>query len=148
MNNSARIAIGVAAVAAVVIAFVLAKGSDEAKTPTSSVTTTATTTTEATTTATTTAPTAHVEPQTVSITIKNAKPVGGIQKLEVTRGDRVAIKVSSDTADEIHVHGYDLAKDVAAGGSVTISFKATIEGKFEAELEEHREQILELTVNP
>jgi len=46
------------------------------------------------------------------------------------------------------VHGYDLKKDVPAGGTVRFSFPARIEGVFEAELEGRKEQIAQLTVNP
>jgi hypothetical protein len=46
------------------------------------------------------------------------------------------------------MHGYEIGKNVKAGGSVTFEFPATIEGVFEAELESRKEQILELTVNP
>ena len=56
--------------------------------------------------------------------------------------------MESDVADEVHMHGYDIVKDVKPGGSVTFDFPATIEGVFEAELEGRKEQILELTVNP
>ena len=57
-------------------------------------------------------------------------------------------EVVSDTADEIHVHGYDLMKDVAKGGSVTFSFKGSIDGRFVVELEDHEQQIAELDVAP
>jgi hypothetical protein len=56
--------------------------------------------------------------------------------------------VTSDVADEIHVHGYDLKQDVPAGGSVRFSFPASIEGVFEIELEDHKEQIAQLKVSP
>lgn len=83
-----------------------------------------------------------------TIVVKNGEPVGGVQRLEYSAGDRVRFTVDSDTADEVHVHGYDLMKDVPAGGSVSFSFPAEIEGIFEVELEEHAEQIAELRVNP
>ncbi len=57
-------------------------------------------------------------------------------------------RVRSDVAEEVHVHGYDIAKDVAAGGSVTFSFDADIDGKFEIELEHAGLQIASLTVAP
>jgi hypothetical protein len=82
------------------------------------------------------------------IVVKNGEPVGGVQELEYNAGDQVRFKVDSDVADEIHVHGYDLMKDVPAGGSVSFSFPAEIEGIFEVELEERGEQIAELRVNP
>jgi hypothetical protein len=83
-----------------------------------------------------------------TIVIKHGKPVGGIADLTYNEGERVRFKVDSDVSDEVHMHGYDIMKDVKAGGSVSFDFPATIEGVFEAELEGRKEQILELTVNP
>ena len=83
-----------------------------------------------------------------TIVIKNGKPVGGIKQLTYNNGEQVRFKVDSDVADEVHMHGYDIMEDVKAGGSARFDFPATIEGVFEAELEDRKEQILELTVNP
>jgi heme/copper-type cytochrome/quinol oxidase subunit 2 len=83
-----------------------------------------------------------------TIVIENGKPVGGIRELTYNEGDRVRFRVKSDIAEEVHVHGYDLMKDVKAGGTVSFDFPATIEGVFEAELEGRKEQIIELRVNP
>jgi hypothetical protein len=86
--------------------------------------------------------------EAATIVIKNGKPVGGIKQLTYNEGEQVRFKVDSDVSDEVHMHGYDIMKDVKAGGSVSFDFPATIEGVFEAELEGRKEQILELTVNP
>jgi hypothetical protein len=83
-----------------------------------------------------------------TIVIKNGEPVGGITDISVNEGEQVRFKVDSDVSDEVHMHGYDIMKDVKAGGSVTFDFPATLEGIFEAELEGAKEQILELRVNP
>jgi hypothetical protein len=83
-----------------------------------------------------------------TIAIENGKPVGGIAQLTYNEGEEVRFKVESDVSDEVHMHGYDIMKDVEAGGSVSFDFPAAIEGVFEAELEGRKEQILELTVNP
>ncbi len=93
-------------------------------------------------------PKANTEPQPLTIVIENGKPVGGVQSLTLDEGERVRFKVDSDVSEEIHVHGYDLMKEVEAGGSVSFDFPATIEGGFEVELEDRGEPILELTVNP
>jgi hypothetical protein len=85
---------------------------------------------------------------TPTIVVRHGEPVGGVQELEYSAGDRIQFEVDSDVADEIHVHGYDLMKDVPAGGSVSFSFPAEIEGIFEVELEGRKEQIAELRVNP
>jgi len=55
------------------------------------------------------------------------------RKVEVATGDHVHISVTSDHADEVHVHGYDIEKEVSAGGKVTIDFTADIPGQFEVE---------------
>jgi hypothetical protein len=83
-----------------------------------------------------------------TVTVVDARPEGGIKKLSFKKGDQVQFKVVSDTADEIHVHGYDLMKDVPKGGSVSFSFKGSIEGRFVVELEDHEQQIAELDVTP
>jgi hypothetical protein len=83
-----------------------------------------------------------------TITVKNAKPVGGVQALTYKKGKTIDLTVKSDTADEIHFHGYDFHKDVAKNGSVHFSFPATIEGKFIVELENHKQTLANVTVNP
>ena len=83
-----------------------------------------------------------------TIVIKHGKPVGGIRELTYNKGEQIHFVVDSDVSDEVHMHGYDIMKDVKAGGSVSFDFPASIEGVFEAELEDRKEQIIELTVNP
>jgi hypothetical protein len=114
--------------------------------PTTTTAPSTTTTTTATTTTTGTTTTSASVPVTIRVLIKGGKPVGGIQRATVKKGEKVAIVVHSDVADEVHVHGYDLHKDVDAGGTVRIVFPATITGVFEAELESRKLQIIEFTV--
>ena len=108
-----------------------------------------TTTTETTTTTTdTTTTTAAEKPTEVKVVVVNGSPQGGIVRQTVSKDDQVVLVVTSDVADEIHLHGYDKAKDVAAGGTIRLPFKATIPGRFEAELESRGFQIAEITVEP
>jgi hypothetical protein len=83
-----------------------------------------------------------------TIVVRNGEPVGGVAELEFDAGEEVRFRVSSDEAEEIHVHGYDLAKDVPAGGTVEFAFPAELEGIYEAELEQQGVQIVELQINP
>ena len=127
-SNTTRVVAGVAVVVVAVVLFVvLSSGGDESSK--------------------TTQGGKNGSPIT-TIEIKNGKPVGGIAQLTYNEGEQVRFKVDSDVSDEVHMHGYDIMKDVKAGGSVTFDFPATLEGVFEAELEGRKEQILELTVNP
>ncbi|HWT89777.1 MAG TPA: hypothetical protein VN179_01555 [Solirubrobacterales bacterium] len=83
-----------------------------------------------------------------TIVVRDGEPVDGIAELEYSAGDEIRFRVTSDAAEEIHVHGYDLAKDVPAGGTVEFAFPADLEGIYEAELEQLGIQIAELRVNP
>jgi hypothetical protein len=83
-----------------------------------------------------------------TIEVRGGEPVGGIQTLEFNAGEEIRFRVSSDAAEEIHVHGYDIAKDVPAGGTIEFDFPAELEGIYEAELEGLGVQIAELRINP
>ena len=82
------------------------------------------------------------------IVVRNVKPVGGVQDITVKKGGQVRFTVQSDSAQEIHVHGYDFHKNVPKNGSVSFSFPAKIDGGFVIELEGPGEQIAALKVQP
>ena len=119
-------------------------GSDDSSSASSTDSTTDETTTTAETETTTTE---AAKPTVVSIVIVKGVPKDGIVRESVDKGDRVVLVVKSDVADEIHLHGYDIMRDVAAGGTARLPFTASLPGRFEVELEDHGVQIAELTVN-
>ena len=82
------------------------------------------------------------------IVVRNVKPVGGVQDITVKKGGQVRFTVQSDSAQEIHVHGYDFHKNVPKNGSVSFSFPAKIDGGFVIELEKPGVQIASLKVQP
>jgi outer membrane lipoprotein SlyB len=123
-------------------------GSNDSESASTDTTATETTTTTATTTTTTTTTTEVEKPTEVKVVVVDGAPQGGIVRATVNKDDQVVLVVTSDVADEIHLHGYDKAKDVAAGGTIRIPFKATIPGRFEAELESRGVQIAEVSVEP
>jgi hypothetical protein len=139
MSNASKAALVLFVFAAAVV-FAACGSSDE-------------TTTKATAESTTTKPADKLESASMggkvpTIVVRNGEPVGGVKELEYDAGDEIRFEVSSDVAEEIHVHGYDLMEDVPAGGTVSFDFPAEIEGIFEVELEGLGEQIAELRVNP
>jgi len=92
--------------------------------------------------------TADVEGEVPTVVVRDGEPVGGVQTLEFDAGDEIRFQVSSDAAEEIHVHGYDVSKEVPAGGTIEFDFPADLEGIYEAELEQLGVQIAELRINP
>jgi hypothetical protein len=82
------------------------------------------------------------------IEVVGGQPQGGIAGLDFNQGDEIRFDVTSDAADEVHVHGYDIEEEVPAGGTAKFDFPADLEGVFEVELHGSETQIAELTVNP
>lgn len=68
-------------------------------------------------------------------------------RLQVAVGETVRLEVASDTAEEVHVHGYDLSADVAPGQTASLAFTADIPGIFEVELEKSHTPLLSLEVH-
>jgi len=89
-------------------------------------------------------PTATAEsappPAPREIVLRDHEARGGVQRIEVATGEQIELVVSSDAPDEIHLHGYDLTRDVGPGEPARFSVKADIEGIFEVESHEAEDQ--------
>ena len=84
--------------------------------------------------------------KTVKVSVQDGKVNPVTHRESIGQGDTVRLEVTTDTADEVHVHGYDLKKDVAAGETGTIEFVADQQGLFEVELENAGLQLVQLEV--
>jgi hypothetical protein len=115
-----------------------------------------TTATTAAATTTTGAASASGEPTTTtragfSGTVIEAKVTGSevetaSRRVRVDLGSKVRIRVESDHPEEVHLHGYDLSRDVAPGEPAIIDFTADAPGIFEVELEQAHLRLFELQV--
>jgi hypothetical protein len=143
MSKATRTAVAMAVVVIAVVVFIIVKPSSKNSSSSTSSNSSATTSGSSTT-----ASGKPAKPAVPTVQVKNAKPVGGIQDLTFNKGGTVQFKVVSDTADEVHVHGYDFHKNVAPGHPITFKFPAKIDGEFVVELESRGEQIASLRVNP
>jgi len=93
-------------------------------------------------------PSATATPAPELVRFRGGQVVGGPAVLRFEQGERARFTVASDIADEVHVHGYDIKRDVAAGGTASFSFPASIEGIFEVELEGRGVQLAQVRVDP
>jgi FtsP/CotA-like multicopper oxidase with cupredoxin domain len=135
MNRNQRIALVVAAVLVAVIAFaIVSPGGDDDDDPEQAA---QTTTTGGTATAPSTDETATPDtpdpPGVTRIAIRGGGVVGGPKTITVTKGDQVRIVVTADAPDDMHLHGYDIEKEVEPGKPARFSFEANLEGQFEME---------------
>jgi hypothetical protein len=102
--------------------------------------TTGTTTGDATTT------TAGFAGKLIQVRVAGGKVETAERRVTVSRGDRVRVQVESDQADEVHVHGFDLSKQVGPGKPATVEFTANLPGVWEVELEDAKRKLFDLEV--
>ena len=143
MSKATRVGLSMAVIGIAAVVFIIVKpSSDSGSNSTSSNSTSNSSSTTAS------SPGKQVKPAVPNVRVQNGKPVGGIQDLTFNKGETVQFKITSDVADEVHVHGYDVHKDVAPGHPITFKFPGKIDGEFVVELENRGEQIASLRVNP
>ncbi|WP_182904067.1 hypothetical protein [Microbispora sp. H10830] len=82
----------------------------------------------------------------ITVTIAGRKVTPPPGRIEVTKGQTVRITVTSDTADEAHLHGYDKEAGLKPGTPVSIEFVADETGLFEMETHESGLQLFQLVV--
>ena len=149
MPASRSIGLLLAVIAMAVGGFLLLRPSDDEPSSATAPAAATTPTPSATTTGTTTSPTASTAvPRPTLIRLEGGSPVGGKKEIEVTKGDTIRLTVTSDAPGEIHVHGFDIEREAAAGTPARFRFTADIEGRFEVESHPDDTQIAEITVNP
>ena len=137
--------LGIAVVIAVVAVILLAGGGDETDKASKSAPTATPTATATASDGEETAPRRRRPPTPKPPPLLQA---GKVKTLTYDQGETVRFRVVSDTAEEVHVHGYDIKKDLEPNKTETVSFKATITGIFEIEFEGSATQIGELKVEP
>jgi hypothetical protein len=86
------------------------------------------------------------ESQRIEVTVAGGAVTGDTGRVPVTASTSVTLAITSDVADEVHVHGYELTADLAPGQPASITFEATIPGVFEVELHEAGTVLLSLQV--
>ncbi len=85
--------------------------------------------------------------QRIAVEVTGGQVSGDTGRVPVAVGTQVTLVITSDVADEVHVHGYDLSADLAPGTPAEISFAATVPGVFEVELHEAGTALLALQVS-
>jgi hypothetical protein len=143
-----RILLALGTVVAAVVLFVVLRPDDADDT--ASMPATAPTTTSSTPATETTPTTTASEPEAtrILVEVRDGRPVGGVRRAEVERGERVVLVVRSDVADHVHVHGVDIFQDVAPGAPARLQFRPQAPGVLEIELEDRHLLVAQLEVRP
>ncbi len=89
---------------------------------------------------------ARIKGQEIVVSVKDGKVTPKPGRVKVTKDTQVRLLVTSDVDDELHVHGFDLEKEMPAGQTVTLKFTADQQGVFEIETHESELVLLQLEV--
>lgn len=85
-------------------------------------------------------------PELSRVDVKDGEPAGGIGRIAVRQGELIRFEVHADAEHEVHLHGYDVSKNVTPEKPARFKLEATETGIFEIELEDTHTQIAELKV--
>jgi hypothetical protein len=85
-------------------------------------------------------------PTLVAVAYRGGAVVEGTSRQRAVLGQPVTVRVTSDVADQVHVHGYDKTVDVAAGRTAEVTFLANVPGVFDVELEKTKRVLFTLEV--
>lgn len=92
--------------------------------------------------------TSELKAKIFELVIKDKKIVSGPETIKVTEGDEITIKITSDEAEEFHVHAYDKSVELEPNVQATLTFTANLTGRFPFELEESKTDLGALEVQP
>ncbi len=84
--------------------------------------------------------------QRIEVTVTGGQVSGDTGRVPVAAGEQVTLVVTSDVADEIHLHGYDLTTPLTPGTPAEFTFEAGVPGVFEVELHDAGTVLLTLQV--
>lgn len=86
--------------------------------------------------------------QVFEIEIEDQTMVAGEEMPQVRKGDTVVFHITADAAEEFHLHGYDRSVDIGPDETATLTLLADTAGRFPAELELAKIELLVLEVLP
>lgn len=92
------------------------------------------------------APSPSPAARTIEVVLADGEVSGVEGRVEVTLGEQVVLRITSDVVEEVHVHGYDLYADLAPGQTAQLAFKADLPGSYEVELHDAGRPLFQLRV--
>lgn len=92
------------------------------------------------------APASSPSVRTIDVSYAQGQVTGTTGREEVSLGEPVLLRIASDVPEQVHVHGYDLERNVPAGSTVEVPLQADIPGVFEVELHESGRVLFQLRV--
>ena len=90
----------------------------------------------------------YAQPNVFDIVVKGGRRLSEEAVQQVHQGEEVTLQITSDKADELHLHGYNLSMPVSPERTAVITFKADRTGRFTYELHKSGLELGALEVYP
>ena len=82
----------------------------------------------------------------IAATVADGKINPSTRTIKAKQGQKVLVTVTSDQADELHIHGYDKEVELQPGKPGSVTFTADTKGTFEIETHESGKLVAKLIV--
>ena len=82
----------------------------------------------------------------ITVSVRDGKVMPKPHRVEVPLGSEIRLQVTSDVDDELHVHGFDVEKELEAGRTTTVELQADQAGLYEVETHETELELLQLEI--
>jgi len=80
--------------------------------------------------------------------LRDGQLVSGPEIVQATVGETLLLRVRGNQRDELHVHGYDVTRDLPADHLVALELPLTHSGRFDVELHHSHQVLTVLEVQP
>ena len=84
--------------------------------------------------------------RTVAVTVTGSRVTPAPRTVELGVGETMTLTVTSDHADQLHVHGFDIEKDLPAGTAVSVELTGESPGVYEVETHHPELRLLKIAV--
>lgn len=73
---------------------------------------------------------------------------GAVREFTVREGDTLTLRITTDRKVVLHIHGYDLKRELVPGETAVLSFAVTLSGRFKIEDHLTEKELGVLVVEP
>lgn len=84
--------------------------------------------------------------RTVTVTVTGSRVTPAPRTVELAVGETMTLTVTSDHADQLHVHGFDIEKELPAGTPVSVELTGESPGVYEVETHHPELRLLKIAV--
>jgi plastocyanin len=141
-----RLPISYAAGLALALSLAACGGSDDAATSTSSSTSATSSSSSTSSASSSSSSSSSPAGRTIGITVTGNKVTPAPSTVDLAVGEKLTLTVTSDHADQLHIHGFEVEKDLAAGRPLSVTVTGDQPGVYDVETHHPELRLLKIAV--